>query len=235
MARLPRYFVPDQPLHVIQRGNDRQPIFAKEDDYLFYLDCLRDAAARHRLAIHAYVLMTNHVHLLASPQQEQSVAKTLQSVGRRYVQYFNYTYGRSGTRWEGRYRATLLDSETYLMACYRYIELNPVRAGMVAHPREYRWSSYRCHAEGETDPLVTDHELFRRLGRSATARQAAYRALFKAHLGEGTLTAIREATNKGWALGNDRFRERMAVLTGRRTSPLPKGRPKLRKDGDETK
>jgi len=232
MARLPRYFVPDQPLHVIQRGNDRQAIFAEEADYLFYLQSLHAAAQRHGLAIHAYVLMTNHVHLLVSPQRSESVGKTMQSVGRRYVRYFNDRYGRTGTRWEGRYRATVLDSEGYLLSCYRYIELNPVRAGMVAHPRDYRWSSYRSHAEGESDPMITDHDLFRRLGRSALARQAAYRALFKSHLGEATLTAIRDATNKGWALGDERFRERIAVLTGRRAAPLPKGRPKHGEEGN---
>ncbi|MCA1806592.1 MAG: transposase, partial [Actinobacteria bacterium] len=131
MARLPRYFVPGQPLHIIQRGNNREPIFASDDDYRFYLDCLIDAADQHGLAVHAYVLMTNHVHLLATPDTDTSVGKTLQSVGRRYVQYFNHTNQRTGTLWEGRYKATLIDSEAYLLTCMRYIELNPARAGMV--------------------------------------------------------------------------------------------------------
>lgn len=139
MARLPRYFMEGQPQHAIQRGNNRAPVFGAEDDYRFYLECLQEAAVRHGCAIHAYVLMTNHVHLLVTPETEGSLPKTLQSVGRRYVQYFNYTYGRTGTLWEGRYRATVIDSEHYLLTCMRYIELNPVRAGMVPQPEGYRW------------------------------------------------------------------------------------------------
>lgn len=226
MARLPRYFVPGQPQHIIQRGNNRSVIFAAEEDYRFYLECLGDAARRHGCDIHAYVLMTNHVHLLATPHHKDSIAKTLQSVGRRYVQYFNHTYQRTGTLWEGRYKATPIDSEAYLLTCYRYIELNPVRAGMVEHPRDYPWSSYRCHADGEPDPLVTDHALYRALGATAEARQATYRALFNAHLSEIDMNAIREATNKAWALGGDRFREEIAAATARRAEPLPKGRRK---------
>lgn len=149
MARLPRYFLPGQPQHVIQRGNNRNIIFAGENDYRFYLECLADASGKHSCDIHAYVLMTNHVHLLLTPHHKDSIAKTLQSVGRRYVQYFNHVYQRTGTLWEGRYKATLIDSEAYLLTCYRYIELNPVRAGLVSHPREYPWSSYRLHGEGK--------------------------------------------------------------------------------------
>jgi putative transposase len=225
MARLPRYFVKDQPLHVIQRGNNREPIFAAEEDYRFYLQCLEDAAERHALSIYAYVLMTNHVHLLASPGKEASLPKTLQSVGRRYVQYFNYTYGRTGTLWEGRYRATLIDTERYLLTCMRYIELNPVRARMVRHPREYPWSSYRAHAHGKEDPLLHDHELYHRLGRSARVRQAVYRALFKVAIAKDELETIRSATNKAWVLGDDRFRAKIERLAHRRAAPLARGRP----------
>lgn len=229
MARLPRYNLPGQPQHVILRGNNRGIIFAADEDYRLFLDCLRDAASRYGCATHAYVLMTNHVHFLMTPDREGGISKTLQSVGRRYVQYFNYTYGRTGTLWEGRYKATLIDSEGYLLTCYRYIELNPVRAAMVAHPRDYPWSSYRWHAEGKSNELVTDHALYLALGRSDAERQAAYRALFRAHIGEATLAAIREATNKAWALGDDRFRDDMAAALSRRASPLPKGRPKKEK------
>lgn len=226
MARLPRYSLPGQPQHVILRGNNRSIIFAADDDYRFFLDCLEDAATRHGCVIHAYVLMTNHVHFLMTPAREDGIGKVLQSVGRRYVQYFNYTYRRTGTLWEGRYKATLIDSENYLLTCYRYIELNPVRAGMAPHPRDYAWSSYRWHAEGEPDKLVTDHALYLALGKIGTERQAAYRALFKAHIGEATLTAIREATNKSWVLGTSRFQEEIAAAVSRRVAPLPKGRPK---------
>ncbi|HWA12517.1 MAG TPA: transposase, partial [Burkholderiales bacterium] len=197
-----------------------------EPDYLFFLDCLQQASEAHGLAIHAYVLMTNHVHLLTSPTQAASLPKTLQSVGRRYVQYFNYTYKRTGTLWEGRYRATLIDAEHYLLTCMRYIELNPVRAGMVEHPAEYPWSSYRGNAlDAQADSLLSAHELYRRLGRSPEDRKSSYRQLFRAQLSKTDLEAIRESTHKAWALGNDRFRGKIEALAGRRTAPLPRGRP----------
>ena len=226
MARLPRYVLPGQPQHVILRGNNRSIIFVAEEDYYFFIECLQKAAEQHGCAIHAYVLMTNHVHLLMTPEQEDSIGKALQSLGRRYVQYFNYTQKRTGTLWEGRYKATLIDSERYLLTCYRYIELNPVRANMVGHPREYPWSSYLSHAEGKFDKLITDHALYVSLGKKKMDRQAAYRALFKSHVSEEVLVAIRDATNKGWALGNERFMEKIASAVSRRVAPLPKGRPK---------
>lgn len=223
MARLPRYVLPGQPQHVIQRGNNRSALFAGEPDFQFFRDCLKEACDRQRCQIHAYVFMTNHVHLLMTPSTEEGIGKVMQSVGRRYVQYFNFTYGRTGTLWEGRYKATPIDTEGYLLTCYRYIELNPVRARLATHPREYRWSSYGSNAEGRSDPLVVAHERYRALGRDPQDRQAAYRALFQAHLDEPTLNTIREATNKGWALGDDRFREEIARLLSRRAQPLPKG------------
>ncbi len=226
MARLPRYFVEGQAQHIIQRGNNREPIFADDSDTYFYKDCLQEAAKQQGLAIHAYVLMSNHVHILATPDTDQSISKTLQSLGRRYVQYFNQTHGRTGTLWEGRYRATLIDSERYLLTCMRYIELNPVRAGMVKHPLDYPWSSYAANARGEENALVSPHSLYRRLGRNPQARQSAYRQLFRAALSKGELGAIREATNTGWVLGNDCFREKIERLSGRRTTPKPRGRPR---------
>jgi putative transposase len=225
MARQPRFFAPGEAQHAIQRGNNREPIFATEDDYRFYLDCLKKAAQAHGLSIHAYVLMTNHVHLLVTPDYEESLPRALQSVGRRYVQYFNYTYRRTGTLWEGRYRATVIDSERYLLTCMRYVELNPVRAGMVAHSVYYPWSSFAANAQGETDALLTPHELYCRLGRSSGERQAQYRQLFRAQLPKADVEAIRDSTNKAWVLGNDRFRQRIEDLSGRRSAPLPKGRP----------
>ncbi len=230
MARLQRFFVPGFPLHVIQRGNNRGALFSQISDYNVYLDCLKEAALSHGCAIHAYVLMTNHVHFLVTPTHEDSLPKTFQSLGRRYVQYFNKTYERTGTLWEGRYRATLIESEAYLLTCCRYIELNPVRAEMVRRPRDYRWSSYQNHAEGKTNPLLTPHNIYQRLGGTATARQQAYRALFRHHLSGETLDAIREATNKAWVLGSDKFKDRLAKKLDRRVAPLPRGRPALGKD-----
>ncbi len=225
MARLPRYFLPDQPQHVIHRGNNRSPIFVAERDYSFYLHCLLTATHRHGAAIHAYVLMTNHVHLLVTPQHADSLPKIVQSVGRRYVQHFNTAYQRTGTLWEGRYRATVIDSEQYFLQCARYIELNPVRAHMVDTPGEYPWSSYRHHAHGTNDPLITDHALYLAVATTAEERQIAYRALFAGHVDDSAYAAIRDATNKAWVLGSDRFQAAVAALAQRRVCPLPKGRP----------
>ena len=210
MARMPRYVVPGQPQHVIQRGNNRQAIFGADADYRFYLDKLAEAANKHECDIHAYVLMTNHVHLLVTPRAAHSIAKMMQSLGRYYVQYFNYSYKRTGTLWEGRYKATLIDTECYLLICMRYIELNPVRAAnMVDHPSKYPWSSYRYNALGGRDNLITPHEEYTRLGVSGEERRWAYRQLFRTHIPEMTLEAIREATNKAWVLGSDRFKIKM--------------------------
>jgi putative transposase len=229
MARLPRYVIPGQPQHIIQRGNNRQAIFAAAADYQFFRDALIEASAKHGLAIHAYVWMTNHIHLLATPAQDNSISKVFQSVGRRYVQYFNFTYQRSGTLWEGRYRATVVDSEAYLLTLMRYIELNPVRADMVSHPRDYPWSSHAFNAQGaagiNTDWL-TPHREYLRLGRSAADRQSAYRQLFRAAISNADLTAIRESTHKGWALGGERFREQIEALGQRRAASKGVGRPK---------
>ena len=229
MARLPRYVIPGQPQHIIQRGNNRQVIFAADADYRLFRDTLAEAADRYGLAVHAYVWMSNHVHLLATPTQDNSIGKVFQSVGRKYVQYFNYTYQRSGTLWEGRYRATVIDSERYLLSLMRYIELNPVRANMVTHPRDYPWSSYRCHCEGEQGDnagWLTPHREYQRLGRSGEERQAAYRQLFREAGPKDDLQAIRDCTHKGWALGGKKFSERMESLGQRRALSKGVGRPK---------
>ncbi len=223
MARLPRLALPGQPQHVIQRGNNRAPIFADEADYQFYLEKLRAGAEKHGCEVHAYVLMTNHVHLLLTPQTEVAVGKLIQFIGRYYVQYFNYRYRRTGTLWEGRYKATLLDSERYLLTCYRYVELNPVRAGMVAHPSEYPWSSYAFNALGKVNDVVTPHALYQALGSDEQARQTAYRALFKARIDEKDLREIRETTNKSWVLGSERFKSDVERLLQRQAAPKPRG------------
>jgi len=225
MARLGRYFLPDQPLHVTQRGNNRQAVFFDDEDTRRYRSILAEAAGACGCAIHAYVLMTNHVHLLVTPCRATSLPRMMQSLGRRYVREINDTYKRTGTLWEGRYRAAPIDSEAYFLACCRYIELNPVRARIAAHPGDYPWSSYRAHANGTPDPLVGDHDLYRRLGRTDAERQAAYRTLFHTALDPEFVDALRTATNGGWALGSDAFRQQIADASKRRVAPLPKGRP----------
>lgn len=225
VARLGRYFLPDQPLHVIQRGNNREAIFFGQEDYAHYLDWLAAAAAEYGCAIHSYVLMTNHVHLLVTPRAGDSLPRTMQSLGRRYVRHVNTIYRRTGTLWEGRYRAAPIDSEAYFLACCRYVELNPVRARMVRHPRDYRWSSYLAHAQGAADPLLTGHEIYDRLGIAPAERQKEYRALFRTALDAGFVNHLRAATNGGWALGDARFKRQIAKALGRRVAPMPKGRP----------
>ena len=229
MARLPRYVIPGQPQHIIQRGNNRQAIFATDDDYQFFRDAIVEAAGRYGLAIHAYVWMTNHIHLLATPAFADSISKTFQSAGRKYVQYFNFTQKRSGTLWEGRYRATVVDTEQYFLKLMRYIELNPVRAGMVAHPRDYPWSSHRWHGYGKDDTnssWLIEHDEYSRLGMNATERCLAYRALFKESINIEELALIRENSHKGWALGNEAFQREIEALSDRRAASMGKGRPR---------
>lgn len=223
MARLPRFVIPGQPQHVIVRGNNRSDIFCDNADYQFYLEKLLLACNKHSCDVHAYVLMTNHVHMLITPHTEQSISKAMQMVGRYYVQYFNYSYQRSGTLWEGRYKATLIDSESYLLTCMRYIELNPVRANMVLHPSEYPWSSYHCNALGQPNDLVVPHLVYNRMGKAAGERQAAYRQLFKHRISNDSLDEIREATNKAWVLGDNRFKQRIQKKLERRVEPSAKG------------
>ncbi len=224
MARLPRFVIPGQPQHVIVRGNNREPIFYADEDYQYYLEKLKQACDKHQCDVHAYVLMTNHVHLLMTPRHEQGISKVLQMLGRYYVQYFNYTNSRSGTLWEGRYKASLIDSENYLLTCYRYIELNPVRAeGMVDHPSKYPWSSYRFNALGDSNPLIVPHQEYIQLGSTDADRQAAYRVLFRSRIANKTLEEIRESTNKAWVLGSGYFKEKIEKQLKRQASPKLRG------------
>jgi putative transposase len=223
MARLPRFALIDQPQHIIIRGNNRSEIFCATEDYYFYLEKLKASADKHDCSIHAYVLMTNHVHLLITPHAKDSIPKTIQMLGRYYVQYFNYCYRRTGTLWEGRYKSTLIDSETYLLRCMRYIEMNPVRAAMVEHPAEYPWSSYSYNAQGIKNDLLKTHPEYLRLGSDDETRRYAYRKLFQTPLGYNEASEILEATNKSWVLGNSRFKESIEKQLARRVEPKPRG------------
>ncbi len=223
-----RYFVEGQPQHLVHRGHNKGAIFAEPGDYRYFMACLKQACDAERLAVHAYVLMTNHIHLLATPETAVSLPRTLQSVGRRYTEYFNRGRGRTGTLWEGRYRTTLIDSDRYLLTCMRYIELNPVRAGMVAEPADYPWSSHRGNAAGVRDPLLSPHPLYLEFGRDAADREAAYRALFRERLTAAEIDAIRQATNRAWALGDAAYRQRMAAQGGPPAMRRQRGRPSSR-------
>ncbi len=223
MARPCRFLLPDQPQHVIQRGNNRGRVFFGEGDYAFYLQCLAEACGRYGCSVHAYVLMTNHVHLLVSPTAEESLPRLMQSIGRRYAQFINWRRERTGSLWEGRYRACAVDSDAYFLVCSRYIEMNPVRAAIDAGPADYRWSSFRANAHGRANPVVSAHSLYLSLGRSTAERCDAYRALFEQQIDSKVLDEIRDATQKGWPLGNSGFRRALETFRGRPASPALRG------------
>ena len=225
MPRRPRITLPGVPLHLIQRGNNRQACFFADDDYRAYLDWLAEYARKSHCLIHAYVLMTNHVHLLMTPQTVEGASQVMQSLGRRYVQYVNRTYRRCGTLWESRHKASLIDAERYLLACYRYIELNPVTANMVPHPGDYRWSSYGANAWGRRDDLVSPHALYLALGVDGSMRRASYRELFTTHLSRDVVHQIQNALDFSMPLGNDRFREEIERELGRSIGQARRGRP----------
>ncbi len=226
MPRRARIAVPGIVWHIIQRGNNRCACFYAEEDYCKYLDILRDQAKAHGCAVHAYVLMTNHVHLLVTPERADSASLMMKHLGQRYVQYVNRVYRRTGTLWEGRFRSCLAQHDGYVLACYRYIELNPIRAAMVEHPADYPWSSFRANAQGKSDPLVTPHGEYNGLNRDPQARRHAYRQLFRAHMDSKLIDEIRAATNGNFVLGNDRFKNEVAGMLERRVVAGKPGRPK---------
>jgi len=221
MPRPPRVVLPGHTLHLIQRGNNRSSCFVDDEDRACYLAALLHSSERARCPVHAYVLMTNHVHLLVTASEASAPARMMQALGRNYVRYFNDRHGRTGTLWEGRYRSTLIDSDRYFLQCSRYIETNPVRAGMVSSPADYLWSSFGSNADGRPDPLVRPHPVYLALGHSVSRRREAYRALFSTPLAPPELDAIRRATNKGMPLGFDDRRLDLERALGR---PLSRGK-----------
>lgn len=227
MARLPRVSPLGIPQHIIQRGNNRQVCFASDQDMAVYVNWLDDYARQFNVSIHAWVLMTNHVHLLVTPFSPGGVSNMMQALGRRYVRYFNRAHRRTGTLWEGRFKASLVQSERYLLICQRYIELNPVRAGMVNDPADYVWSSYRAHGLGKRIKMHSPHEEYLKLGKEADSRQSCYRSLFETNIGTRMITDVRVALNKGLALGDTRFKDEIERLCGRRVRPARMGRPMI--------
>lgn len=235
MPRLPRVQPAEVPAHLVQRGNNRLPCFFADSDYASYLHWMQLAALRTRVAIHAYALMTNHVHILASPSTDGGLGRMMQQLGRNYAGTVNKKYGRTGSLWGARYRASLVDSEAYLLEVYRYIDLNPARAGLVERPEEYRWSSARAHLALEIEPKwLTDHPLFQSLGADRDSRGLAYRNLLEEAGHDESLRAIRSATARGEALGSNEFRERLEALDrGRVSHRRPGPRPRVKNDGED--
>jgi len=231
MARKLRLIYPGVAVHIIQRGVNRVPCFRADSDYLVYLSHLRHLAAKHGCAVHAYCLMTNHVHLLVTPQAEDSCTAMMRDLGRRYVPYFNARHERSGTLWEGRFRSCLVQSARYVLACYRYIELNPVRAEMVNHPAGYLWSSYAVNSGGRSDPFLAEHPEFSALSAQTGSRHAAYRGLFDGAMDEALLESIREATNAGFPLASDQFKRSVLAPLGWKLGPSKPG-PRLNSHPD---
>lgn len=231
MPRQSRLVLPDVALHIVQRGNDRQSCFRHESDYLLYLLHLRQLAERTGCSLHAYCLMTNHVHLLLTPKDAGACTSLMRDLGQRYVQYFNRRHGRTGTLWEGRFRSCLVESARYVLACYRYVELNPVRAGLAARPADYRWSSFAANAGARDDRHLHAHPEYLALGSTDSTRHASYAGLFEQALEPRLVESIRESTNGGFPLAGDSFRAHLAQSLGRTLEPGRAGRP--RKSGSD--
>ena len=227
MARLPRLTIPGYPHHVIQRGNNRQPIFVDAADREHMLALLAEHAQQFKVAIHAYVLMGNHLHLLATPETADGLPSLMQAVGRRYVRYFNDRHGRTGTLWEGRYRSTVIETDRYLLACMVYIDLNPVRAGWVQAPRAYLWSSHAHYIGLRHDKWLTPHPVLWTLGNTPFAREAAYAQAVERGIDSEQLRALTDAALKGWALGDTAFLARLGLRTPRRLQKARPGRPRV--------
>ena len=225
MPRPKRICIPGLPHHVVQRGNNRSATFYCDDDYASYLTFLRDAAHKHQVSVHAYALMTNHVHLLLTPTTVDGLSLAMQTLGRRYVTYINKAYNRSGTLWEGRFKGAVIDSERYCLSCYRYIDLNPLRAGLVGQAADYRWCSFRSNGLGHADCLLTPHALYEQLGATRQERAARYCELVRECVDDDAVRHIRNGTRKGLPVGSDRFKADVEHHLGRRLGTGRVGRP----------
>jgi putative transposase len=225
MARLPRLTLPGYPHHIILRGNNRQTIFASQADYQTLLNLLLENAQKFKVAIHAYVLMPNHFHLLATPETTDGLPQMMQAVGRRYVRWFNDAQGRMGTLWEGRYKSTVIDTDQYLLTCMAYLDLNPVRAGLVGQAADYAWSSHGHYVGLRVDKMITPHPMVWGLGNTPFAREAAYAELVKGGISASQELQLTDSVLRGWALGDADFVTGLQDLTTRRVSKAAAGRP----------
>ena len=226
MARLPRLIAPNQPHHIIQRSAGRMAVFHDADDFRMFLHDLKEAAKQFKVAVHAYVLMANHIHLLVSPTDLTGLGRMMQWIGRQYVPYFNRKYGCSGTIWQGRYKAAVIDCERYFLLCSQYIELKPVRAGMANLPADYPWSSYRHHVGIVQDPMISEHSLYWALGNTPFAREAAYRHLIDQPVSVADIMTLTNATLKGWPVGTEPFKDALEKTTHKQVRPAKAGRPR---------
>ena len=225
MARLPRLVVPHVAHHILQSGNDRQLVFRAPEDYQRFLVWLRESAREFKVAVHAYVLMPDHLHLLATPTTAEGLAQMMQKVGRYYVPWFNARYQRSGSLFQGRFKTALIEAERYFLLCSRYVESNPVRAQVTAELADYPWSSYRHHAGLQSDPVITDHTLYWALGNTPFQREAAYIELSRPMLSSAEKASIDAAVLKGWPLGSDAFKTELQARARRQVLPAKRGRP----------
>ncbi len=233
MPRPQRLALGGQAHHLIQRGVDRQAIFFEDRDRIVFLQLLGEALAAEDCALHAYVLMTNHIHLLVTPTRAEGIGRLMQSLGRRYVAHVNRRHGRTGTLWQGRFKSTIVDAESYVMACHRYIEANPLRAGMVASAGDYLWSSHGRNALGRVDLLISDHEAYAALGATPEARAQVYREMFDAGLSEELLQVLRDSVQRGWAPGSERFRRQIEAALGRKVDAPVRGRPRKTPENED--
>ncbi|HEC73676.1 MAG TPA: transposase [Methylophaga aminisulfidivorans] len=225
MPRRARVYIPEHPYHLVQRGNNRDACFFDPENYQYYLELLTDKMPRYGVALHAYVLMTNHIHLLLTPSEPDSISRLMKVVGSRYAYYINKTYRRSGTVWEGRHKSSLIDADNYLLKCYRYIEMNPVEAKMVKRPEEYKWSSYCVNAWGKGYEQVTPHYLYGALGATLEERSYRYRELFKINLDDKDIHVIRNAAHYCQPTGDSYFKESIERQIGRKLGYAKRGRP----------
>ncbi|QFY43911.1 transposase [Candidatus Methylospira mobilis] len=228
MPRKQRFYIPGAPVHAVQRGHNRSAVFFDDFDYLEYLRCLKQAADSCSCAVHAYALMTNHVHLLLTPERADSLGRLFQHLGRCYVRYVNKTYQRHGALWEGRYKCSVIESQSYLLSCMRYIEMNPVRAGMVGRPAQYRWSSYAANAQGIGNAILSAHSEYMVLGCSPEERCSAYRSLFDRAPAADELELLRSALQTGTPMGNEKFKAEVEATLGIKVGFACRGRPRIK-------
>ena len=226
MPRRTRMYESGLPYHIVQRGNNREACFYEVDDYSLYLKLLSELLPRYQVYLHAYVLMTNHIHFLMTPEESDSISNLMRVLGSRYAQKINKRYERTGTMWEGRHKSSVVDSESYLLKCYRYIELNPVTASMVDMPEEYRWSSYGVNAWGDESTLVTAHDEYLKLGNTYDERSESYRELFSERLSASDISKIRLASHYCQPLGDDLFKKQIEEKIGRPVGQQRRGRPR---------